>query len=84
MTVLDLKLLRDLWHMRGQVLAIAAVIMGGVATMVMSLSTYDSLDLTRDRFYREYRFAEVFAHLKRAPETVAERLPSCSTGWSPG
>ncbi len=74
MTVLDLKLLRDLWHMRGQVLAIAAVIMGGVATMVMSLSTYDSLDLTRDRFYREYRFAEVFAHLKRAPETVAERL----------
>jgi len=71
---LDLKLFRDLWHMRGQVLAIAAVIMGGVATMVMSLSTYDSLTTTRDRFYGEYRFAEVFAGLKRAPEPVAERL----------
>lgn len=71
---LDLKLLRDLWHMRGQVLAIAAVIMGGVATLVMSLSTYDSLATTRDRFYAEYRLAEVFAPLKRAPETVAERL----------
>ena len=74
MKALDRKLLRDLWHLRGQVLAIAAVIMGGVATMVMSLSTYDSLVTTRDRFYSEYRFAEVFASLKRAPETLAERL----------
>jgi putative ABC transport system permease protein len=71
---LDRKLLRDVWHVRGQVLAIAAVIMGGVATLVMSLSTYDSLATTRDRFYRDYRFAEVFANLKRAPEPVAERL----------
>jgi len=74
MRALDRKLLRDLWHLRGQVLAIAAVIMGGVATLVMSISTYDSLVTTRDRFYREYRFAEVFANLKRAPEPVAERL----------
>jgi len=74
MKTLDRKLFRDLWHMRGQVLAIAAVIMGGVATMVMSLSTYDSLATTRDRFYSEYRFAEVFSSLKRAPETLADRL----------
>ena len=74
MRALDRKLFRDLWHLRGQVLAIAAVIMGGVATLVMSLSTYDSLVTTRDRFYSEYRFAEVFASLKRAPETLAERL----------
>jgi putative ABC transport system permease protein len=74
MKALDRKLFRDLWHMRGQVLAIAAVIMGGVATMVMSLSTYESLTITRDRFYSEYRFAEVSATLKRAPEPVAERL----------
>ncbi len=74
MRALDRKLLRDLWHMRGQALAIAAVIMGGVATLVMSLSTYDSLVLTRDRFYADYRFAEVFANLKRAPESLADRL----------
>ena len=30
---------------------------------------------TRDRFYSEYRFAEVFVSLKRAPEPVAE--PPC-------
>ncbi|MCU0840455.1 MAG: ABC transporter permease [Thiobacillaceae bacterium] len=74
MTPLNLKLLRDLWHLRGQALAIAAVIMGGVATLVMSLSTYDSLVITRDRFYGDYRLAEVFANLKRAPESVAGRL----------
>ncbi|MBS0310769.1 MAG: ABC transporter permease, partial [Proteobacteria bacterium] len=74
MKALDRKLFRDLWHLRGQVLAIAAVIMGGVATMVMSLSTYDSLVTTRDRFYSEYRLADVFDSLKRAPEPVAERL----------
>lgn len=74
MRALDRKLLRDLWHLRGQVLAIAAVIMGGVATLVMSLSTYDSLTTTRDRFFSEYRFADVFVSLKRAPEPVVERL----------
>lgn len=74
MRALNRKLLRELWQLRGQALAIAAVIMGGVATLVMSLSTYDSLVLTRDRFYRDYRFAHVFANLKRAPEAVAERL----------
>lgn len=74
MTALNKKLLRDLWQMRGQVLAIAAVIMGGVATLVMALSTYDSLRTTRDRFYSDYGFGQVFASLKRAPEPVAERV----------
>ncbi len=74
MTALNLKLLRDLWAMRGQALAIAAVIAGGVATMVMALSTYDSLLTTRDLFYRDYRFAQVFSSLKRAPDGLAARL----------
>lgn len=74
MRALNLKLLRDLWVMRGQVLAIAAVVMGGVATLVMSLSTYDSLLLTRDSFYRDTRFGTVFASLKRAPESLATRI----------
>ncbi len=74
MTPLNRKLLRDLWLMRGQVLAIAAVIAGGVATLVMALSTYDSLLSTRDLFYRDFRFAQVFSTLKRAPESFAARL----------
>jgi putative ABC transport system permease protein len=74
LSALDRKLLRELWQMKSQVLAIAAVIMGGVATLVMSLSTYDSLARTRDRFYADYRLADVFVSLKRAPEAVADRL----------
>jgi putative ABC transport system permease protein len=72
--VLDKKVVRDLWHMRGQALAIALVIASGVATFVMSRSMLDSLRLTQTRFYSEYHFAEVFATLKRAPESVRSRI----------
>ena len=43
MTALDKKLWRELWQMRTQALAIALVIVGGVAIFIMSLSTLDSL-----------------------------------------
>ncbi|MCC6857665.1 MAG: FtsX-like permease family protein [Bryobacterales bacterium] len=74
MLALNRKLLRDLWGMKGQALAIALVISGGVATFIMSLSTLESLRLTQAAFYRDYRFADVFASLKRAPENLAERI----------
>src|SRR5512139_2047051 len=68
------KLLRDLWGMKGQALAIAMVIVSGVATFVISLSALDSLRETRAVFYREYRFAGLFASLKRAPESLADAV----------
>ncbi len=74
MKSLDRKLLRDLWHIKGQAFAIILVIASGIGTFVMFLTTMDSLNRTRDAFYREYRFAEVFASLKRAPESLGERI----------
>lgn len=74
MTALDRKLLRDLWHLRGQVAAIALVVTCGVATVVTTRTAYDSLLLSRASYYAQYRFADIFAHLKRAPETVAARI----------
>lgn len=74
MSALTRKLLREVWHLRGQALAIAVVIGGGVATLVMSLSSLDSLTLTRDAYYRDFRFAHVFASLKRAPESLRESI----------
>lgn len=71
---LDKKLLRDLWRIKGQAVAIVAVIACGIATFVMSLSTISSLELTRATYYNRYRFAHVFTHLKRAPETLRARL----------
>lgn len=74
MRSLTRKLWRELWHLRGQVLAIALVMAGGVGVCVMSLSTYDSLLTTRDTYYRDYGFADVFASLKRAPQSLARRI----------
>jgi putative ABC transport system permease protein len=71
---LDRKLLRDLWRLRGQVLSIALVVAAGIATVVLFRSTFDSLEDSRDRYYRDARFAHVFASLTRAPEPVARRI----------
>jgi putative ABC transport system permease protein len=68
------KALRDLWHMRGQALAIALVIASGIAMLVMSAATLSSLQDTRDRLYRDYRFSDVWAQVKRAPNALAQRV----------
>lgn len=78
---LDRKLLRDLWAMRGQALAIALVVAAGVAMFVAYLSNFDSLRGTVATYYAETRFADVFVSLRRAPLRVAEtlaRLPGVS------
>ncbi|HEY9197785.1 MAG TPA: ABC transporter permease [Gammaproteobacteria bacterium] len=73
-SALDRKILRDLWQLRGQALAIALVIGAGLAAVLMSVSTLDSLQSTRTLYYRDYGFAEVFAALKRAPESLGGRI----------
>lgn len=73
MRPLNHKLLRDLWHLRGQVLAVAMVIASGVAVLSMSLSTTEALSETARAYYDRYRFADVFARVQRAPEHLRER-----------
>ena len=74
MRALDHKLFRDLWRLKGQVIAIAVVIASGVAVLVMSLTALDSLEETAHAYYERYRFAHVFANVKRAPERLAGRI----------
>lgn len=74
MRTLNRKLLRDLGRLKGQAAAIALVIASGVMTLIISVATLDALRLTQQRFYEDYHFAQVFADLKRAPESLAERL----------
>lgn len=75
-SAIDRKLLRDLWRMKGQALAIACVIASGVCMFVMYRSTFDSLGITLNSYYDEQRFAQVFASAKRAPESLAARIGS--------
>jgi len=74
MKALDRKLLRDLRLMWSQALTIALVVASGIGGFITSLSAVDSLSLARDRFYAEGRFADVFATVKRAPNSLADVL----------
>lgn len=68
------KLLRDLGELRGQLVSIALVVACGVAAYVALRSTWDSLLVSRETYYERYRFADVFARCKRAPEALRTRL----------
>ena len=70
MRALHRKLLRDLWRLRGQVLAIALVMASGVGVLVMSLTTVESLEETAIAYYERYRFGHVFARVERAPAKI--------------
>ena len=74
MRALDRKLLRDLWNVKSQVLAIALVVSSGIALLVMSLGVFGSLTTTREAYYARYAFADVFAGAMRAPNWVEERI----------
>src|SRR5690606_10907523 len=71
---LDRKLLRDLWRLKGQAAAIAAVMAAGLAMLVAYIATFASLQLTLQTYYERYRFADVFASLVRAPLALRERI----------
>jgi putative ABC transport system permease protein len=74
MRMLDRKLVRDLKRMWAQALAIALVMAAGAATFVLSSGAYRSLDETRRAYYERYRFADVFATLRRAPKSLEEQI----------
>lgn len=74
MRTLDRKLVRDFARLRGQVAAIALVVACGVATVVATRTAYESLVGARDDYYARHRFADVFAHLERAPDALRARI----------
>lgn len=71
---LDRKLVRDLMRMWAQALAIAMVVAAGVSMYIMSEGMVRALGETRDAYYERYGFANVFATLKRAPNSVVDRI----------
>ncbi|MEZ5929929.1 MAG: hypothetical protein R3C55_15790 [Parvularculaceae bacterium] len=71
---LDIKLLRDLWRIRGQAAAIMFVIAAGLALYVMSDGMLGSLKETRRAYYERQQFADAFAPVKRAPNYLLEDI----------
>lgn len=55
-------------------ITIALVVMCGITSYITMRSAYDSLLFSRDRYYEDYRFADLFVSVKRAPLSVERRL----------
>ncbi|SEA46668.1 ABC transporter permease [Alkalimonas amylolytica] len=74
MQALQRKLWRDLLAMKGQILAIAAVIGAGVMVLFLAVTTLDMLERAQQRFYQQAHFGDVFVDLTRAPEHLIPQL----------
>ncbi len=74
MKTLDRKLLHDLANMKSQTITIALVMAAGIGAFVTQLSTYTSLQATRQSYYEDARFSQVFADVKRAPKAVEQQI----------
>lgn len=74
MKALDRKVFRDLRLLWSQALTIALVVASGIGGFLAMLSAVDSLARARDAFYVEGRFGDVFAAVRRAPQSLAPRL----------
>jgi putative ABC transport system permease protein len=82
LAALDLKLLRDMWRLRGHLVAVTLVAACGVATFVTMRGAYQGLVEARDYYYARFRFADVFVQAKRAPRSLVTRvaaLPGVAT-----
>lgn len=73
-TPLNRKLTRDLWNIKGLVIAIVLVMAAGIAIFVIMFGVLDSLRLTQSTYYDRYQFGDVFASLKRAPNSLESRI----------
>src|SRR5690606_38047467 len=60
--------------MRGQALAIAFVIAGGVSVYLVAAGLLSSLQETRRAYYERYRFADVWAPVVRAPNGLLDEI----------
>jgi putative ABC transport system permease protein len=73
-TMLDRKLLRDLWRAKTQALTIALVVASGIAGFIGMLSTHESLKHLQVSYYEQARFAHVFARARRAPLPIEREI----------
>lgn len=74
MKVLAKKLWRDLNDLKGQVFTLAILVVCGVAVLVSSWSSYQSLELSQKDYYQRFNFADIFIDFQRAPKEVLEQV----------
>ena len=68
------KSLRDLRRLWGQALAIAFVLAAGVATLILGNGAHQALSDTRERYYTDYNFSNLFSDVVRAPLSLVDDI----------
>lgn len=76
MGILFKKVLRDFGKQKGQFIAILIIITIGVMFYTGINSTFRNLSNASKKYYRNYRFADVWVSLYKAPEGVLDRVKS--------
>lgn len=74
MNVLNKKLARAVRGARGQFLAVAVVIMVGIAIYISMTTASENMARAKDLFYRENNFADYYFHVIKAPQAVVRLI----------
>ncbi|HIA48784.1 MAG TPA: ABC transporter permease, partial [Candidatus Hydrogenedentes bacterium] len=74
MRALTKKMMRSMLRNRSQILAVVAVVTSGTACYICLASLQNNLELTRDTYYSQNRFADFEIQLERAPNTALFKL----------
>ncbi len=68
------KVLRSMWEMKTTYLACVTVILIGITCYVALSTVTDRLVTSKDAFYSEYNFADVFIKLEGAPKSLLAEI----------
>ena len=74
MQALTKKMLRTMLRNRSQILAVIAVVTCGTACYILLASLHKNLELTRDTYYAQNRFADFEIQVERAPKSALYKL----------
>lgn len=68
------KLFRTIHSTRGPFFGVVAVVAVGLSVFISMVAVSDNLLRSRESFYRQTDFADLFFHVVRAPEGVVEKI----------
>ncbi len=74
--VLDRKLLRELWHQKGLIVAITMLVSVGIMCFIFMRSAHHNLKLAQAKYNAQCRMADFWINIKKAPVAELNELLS--------
>ena len=76
MNILFRNLLRDIKKSKGQFISILIIVILGVTFYTAINSAFKNLSNSSDKYYEEYRLADIWVDLYKAPIGIQEKVKS--------